>query len=185
MRNEVLRDICNLPSFPILSSSEQSMLQYMGIQISDKGHYYGGHSRLSVKLGMGIRTVNRTLSSLQRQGFIKRTRKGGGRVTAEYELFIPGRDYEGETTREIPVKSAISEMTNVSPKREDHCEQVDDGRGSTPDKPQGAVQEAAPAEVSQASVSRGEFEQPPSVPGKPHTFRVTFEPRYKFPDPKW
>ena len=184
MRNEVLRDICNLAKFPILSSSEQSMLQYMGIHINDEGHYWGGHRRLSVKLGRGIRSVNRTLKSLEREGFIKRIREGGGRVTAVYELFTPGRDYEGEMTRMIPVKSTISEMANVSPKREDHCEQVEDGRGSTPDKPQGAVQEAAPAEVSQASVSTGEFAEPPSIPGKPHTYFLPFDPRYKLPDPE-
>ena len=171
MRNEVLRDICNLPSFPILSSSEQSMLQYMGIHINYEGHYWGGHSHLSVKLGMDIRTVNRTLRSLQRQGFIKRIREGGGRVTAEYELFIPGKDYEGEMTRMTPVKSAISEMANVSPKREDHCEQVEDGRGSTPDKPQGAVQEAAPAEVSQASVSSRVLKNSWEVSGHEITWR--------------
>ena len=185
MRNEILRDICNLPSFPILSSSEQSMLQYMGIHINYEGLYWGGHSRLSVKLGLDIRTVNRTLKSLEREGFIKRTREGGGRVTAEYELFIPGRDYEGEMTRMTPVKSAISEMANVSPDREDHGTQVEDGRGSTPDKPQGAVKETAPPEISQASVSRGELAQPPLVPGKPRTFQVPFDPRCKLPDPNW
>ena len=182
MRNEVLRAICSLPNFPILSPADQAMLLYLGIHINHNGLYWGGHSRLSVNLGMDIRTVNRTLKSLERRGFIKRIREGGGRVTAVYELFIPGRD-EGEMTRMTPVKTTTSGMANFSPDGEGHGTQVEDPRGYTPYKP--AVHETAPPVTSQPSVSTGGFAEPPSMPGKPHTFQVPFDRLYKLPDPKW
>ena len=170
------RNIMETDAFRQLGKPTKCVWLTMVVFTDNNNEYWAGHRKLAHLLHMKIPNVSRAFKELVRAGLVVKVREAR-------TVHVEG-GYQGMTARFR--LNTIDQMTGYQKRGDELSEGYPNGdhNGQGEDPERGKPLLIPKAETSQASLSEGEFAQPPKVQGQPHTFLMPLDPWYKFTPPK-